>query len=520
MYKVLIVDDEPQIREGMRTIIDWHSFGFRVCGIAANGREALEEHERQTPDLMIVDIRMPGMDGLKLIERIREKDEGVHFLILSGYSDFDYAKKAIDYRVDGYLLKPVDEDELTGFIARIRDMLVAEHEKRRQSEAEEQWRREQAIRSAACGTSPLSADDPSWDALAARLGMEWNGYQVVLLAAKRGGEDDGRLLASVKRKLAERFAGQSATAAVFPADPYIGLVIRDGIRGCREAREWNETLRGLCGEAADRIAGACGDIAVSLGRIDRSFASASRRLNRRLFWCEDGDILPPLSDGAGETGASPAPDAEKIADELFLALDIGHREAAARIANDALKAMEQSGMDGPECRSAAAHIASAALHKLSAVNAAAASLLRERPDILSDIYETADAESLRRHLNGIWEAVAERSGAAQPERIVKQMKELIHRNYDQNLKLETLAEVFHYNSGYLGKLFKSETGDYFNNYVDKVRMEKAKELLAQGLKVHQVAERVGYATVDYFYSKFKKYAGKSPSAFRGKHSGE
>ncbi|WP_254438347.1 AraC family transcriptional regulator [Paenibacillus sp. DCT19] len=94
------------------------------------------------------------------------------------------------------------------------------------------------------------------------------------------------------------------------------------------------------------------------------------------------------------------------------------------------------------------------------------------------------------------------------------MIEFIRRNPGENLKLEVLSEVFNYNSSYLGKLFKNHTGESFNAFLDKVRMEKAKELLNEGLKVHQVAARVGYANVDYFHGKFRKYVGESPSAYK------
>ena len=89
------------------------------------------------------------------------------------------------------------------------------------------------------------------------------------------------------------------------------------------------------------------------------------------------------------------------------------------------------------------------------------------------------------------------------------------RHYAENLKLETLAELSNYNSGYLGKMFKNFTGEHFNTYLDQVRLRHAVELLQQGLKVHQVSELVGYANVDYFHAKFKKYKGLSPSSFKG-----
>ncbi|MNN40620.1 HTH-type transcriptional regulator YesS [compost metagenome] len=103
------------------------------------------------------------------------------------------------------------------------------------------------------------------------------------------------------------------------------------------------------------------------------------------------------------------------------------------------------------------------------------------------------------------------------------MLDMIHRNYGDNLKLETLAGVLNYNNAYLGKLFKNATGEYFNTYLDKVRIEQAKRMLQEGMKVYQVAEKVGYTNADYFHSKFKRYVGTSPSVYRkqgeeaGKH---
>ncbi|MNR07935.1 HTH-type transcriptional regulator YesS [compost metagenome] len=97
---------------------------------------------------------------------------------------------------------------------------------------------------------------------------------------------------------------------------------------------------------------------------------------------------------------------------------------------------------------------------------------------------------------------------------MKRMLDLIHRHYQENLKLEALADVFTYSSAYLGKLFKNSTGLSFNSYLDKVRIGKAKELLDQGCKIHQAASEAGFSDVDYFREKFKKIEGISPSEYR------
>src|SRR5689334_8208988 len=105
MYKVILVDDEKAIRQGMKAIVDWRRRGFEVIGEANNGREALLRYQELKPDLMVMDVRMPGIDGLQVIEEIRKTDKECQFIILSGHADFSYAKRAISWGVNAYLLK-------------------------------------------------------------------------------------------------------------------------------------------------------------------------------------------------------------------------------------------------------------------------------------------------------------------------------------------------------------------------------------------------------------------------------
>lgn len=120
MLKVLIADDEPNIREGLVHLIDWNSYGFVVAGLAINGLEALEFIQQENPDLLITDIRMPDMDGLELIEQIRTFNDSIRIIVLSGYDTFYYAQKAIQYGAERYILKPIEEDELIECLEKIR----------------------------------------------------------------------------------------------------------------------------------------------------------------------------------------------------------------------------------------------------------------------------------------------------------------------------------------------------------------------------------------------------------------
>lgn len=122
MLKVVLADDEPYIVQGISMIIDWAKEGFEIVGEASNGVDALELIKKYDPDLVIADIMMPQMTGLELLEKVRtENISGADFVILSGYSEFDYAKTAMKFGSLDYLLKPLDKDELLGILEKVRE---------------------------------------------------------------------------------------------------------------------------------------------------------------------------------------------------------------------------------------------------------------------------------------------------------------------------------------------------------------------------------------------------------------
>ncbi len=127
MYKLLLVDDEAEVRQGIISRIDWSKTGFEIAGEAENGLEALEIMEKINPDVAIIDIKMPFMDGMQLAEIISTEYPATKLMILSGFDEFDYAQKAIRYNVMEYILKPFGADELMTILERLR--LVLDEEK-------------------------------------------------------------------------------------------------------------------------------------------------------------------------------------------------------------------------------------------------------------------------------------------------------------------------------------------------------------------------------------------------------
>lgn len=117
--KILIVDDEAIVREGLKKCLDWEEHGLEIAAVAENGARALEYVREQLIDIVITDIKMPMMDGLELLRKSKEIRPDTIFLILSGYDDFEYARQALRYGADDYILKPIKEEELLDSLNRI-----------------------------------------------------------------------------------------------------------------------------------------------------------------------------------------------------------------------------------------------------------------------------------------------------------------------------------------------------------------------------------------------------------------
>lgn len=123
MLRLIIVDDEKIIRESIRSLIDWESLGIEVVGVCKNGLEAYDAILDSYPDIVLTDIKMPGLSGLELIEKLNDTRENIQFIILSGYSEFEYAKQAMRFGIRHYLLKPCNENQIIEAIEDVKSLL-------------------------------------------------------------------------------------------------------------------------------------------------------------------------------------------------------------------------------------------------------------------------------------------------------------------------------------------------------------------------------------------------------------
>ena len=129
-YKVLLVDDEEEVRNAIEQRINWEELGFEVIGKAQNGVKAMEIAEKLQPDVVITDIKMPYMNGLELARNLKEENPGVRILILTGFDEFEYAKEAVHLEIEEYILKPVNANELSECLKRLKNVLDKEREEK------------------------------------------------------------------------------------------------------------------------------------------------------------------------------------------------------------------------------------------------------------------------------------------------------------------------------------------------------------------------------------------------------
>ncbi|SME90617.1 response regulator transcription factor [Paenibacillus barengoltzii] len=536
MIKVLIVDDEPKLREGLRTFIDWGAYGYEVVDTAANGNEALEKYQQYLPDLVVADIRMPGMDGLQLIEKLRTQDPNLHILILSGYADFSYAKKAMTHRADGYLLKPVDEDELKDYLWKIKLTIDEERASEQWKHVTTEWNREALIQSVLTGED--EEDSTPLCERAHEVGISGKVFQILLLAPQMEGDTDAHINALIRKTLVRQFE-ETGRGWVFAIHSKFGALLKEPLLSV----ELTGIYRELAAELADlgiRYSVAIGEKVGCMTEIRESYRTACD-LVRRHFFLDQGTILTPDSLSAGtdpvagsgigavsgrgtgsdvNSGASPSMSAgpelstDELGEQLFYAVDIGNRDAVKSLLHQLGEAYKGEGAMENEIKNRYVELLTTIFSKALKQSPELQNRSKEFSDGYSKIQKAYSILELNGQAEQLLQQIMNQLGEDGKHREVKIMLDLIHRNYSENLKLETLSGIFNYNSAYLGKLFKNTTGEYFNTYLDKVRIEKAKHYLEEGLKVYQVAEKVGYTNVDYFHSKFRKYVGTSPSAYR------
>ncbi|AZK45720.1 response regulator [Paenibacillus lentus] len=505
MLNVLLVDDEPWVLEGLRTMIAWEKYGFHVCGEALSGSEAFRMIENQRPELVITDINMPNLNGLELIEQCnRLLPKPPKFVVLSGYDDFTYARSAMRQKVAEYLLKPVDDDDMNTLLTRLnasiqedrdleqkrmkQQLFVINHMINRfiQGESGERLRQEAA--------QAMKLQEPSelqcilLDVLSSSADLdEWARAYFPPDTVHSFQDSSGRTGLLIHSKSC--LDGRVGEAAIelhkqlsAHAEHPITVAVSGKGRGIITIRELyrqaDEVLR------AKRSQGRCGLFYFCGERQRQSTHEAHKEKLDQLFNAITGEGLMSIEECVKEFIASFAGRVSEIeaAKSHVVNLEWMLCERISELGGDPDRLMSELQLE---------HGGLGELADYCLIGRYVQQLCMQGASKLSELKRENES-------NTIFHVI-----------------QYVDREFRSKLQLQELARQFHMNATYLGQLFKKNTGQSFNAYLNGKRIEEAKKLLKRTqMKISEVALQVGYPNTDYFINKFKLSTGMLPSAYR------
>ena len=483
MYRVIIVDDEHIIRQGLRVVVDWEACGFEVVDEADDGRMALEKILAQRPDLILLDIKMPEFDGVTLLGILRGKGYNGRIIFLTGFLEIEYAQKAIALGADAYLTKPIDEVELYQFLVDIKNKLDRDHLVSRQLE-------KQKLRRLLFGQkiAPLEGVNESDTYRVAEIQFDENvhltfdyfdQYQIIYPSVNCLFVDRNWVLIFKNTSLSRVKVALSDLSAevkhLFKSDFFIG--VGREVQGYLNIYQSFQDAK-LIGQQ------------FFLEHKSKTVFFSEEVINEPTYFYIDNDLLFHYVEVGNVTGIE---EFFKKLDEDIRLLSMDWMKLKLLLANSFLEVYE----------------------RILQNYGAAYDLDNDKSEMAEMILnEKKIAPTLIRYKNKMLEVIAMVHDGSKSSNM-KRLLDYIANNYEKDLKLERLALIFSYNSSYLGTVFKQTTGKSFNTYLDVLRIEEAKKMLmSQRYKVYEIAHLVGYSSVDYFTSKFKKYVDMTPKQFQ------
>lgn len=518
MYKILIADDELIIRQGLRYILDWHELGYEIVGEAANGSETLQSILTLHPDLVLLDIRMPQMLGIDVVRQAREQGYQGKFIILSGFTDFEYAQAAIRYGVDYYLTKPIDEDELLSTVQEISRHLSQEKKK---EETLAQYR-DKAKGMILYDIIMNQADDTGIHY--AELFPQTSQYQVVI--CERYSKEEGQPVYQFSDLL--KMANEDHTS-------YDSLKLDESevilLRGPEILQRFQEILDHYDREQKPQINSPLDSLFITYGRIVDSMENIhisyqeASMLQKRRFFCEchqhtiGYDQLP--EEHSVETDVLGEESLHEYCELLSGYIQAAKRNQVAETLKSLENQLYQSESDIMRIKLFLTDLYLSIKERLSHLYHNANIPFPSNSEIIDFIGNQYYLYEILLYFTEQFEMIVRTIGNPSSDSVMDDIIHYIEHNYMNNIKLENIAPLFGYNSSYLGKIFTKKVGEGFNVFIDKVRIKHSKELLVDTeLKVYEISEKVGYRNVDYFHTKFKKYVDESPAEYRKQHKGK
>ena len=524
MLHVVIADDEERICRLIEALGEWSRLGLEVAGVAHTGPDALEMVRALQPDILITDIRMPGLNGLDVIAKARELSPGTEVIIISGYAQFDYAQTAIRYAVGEYLLKPINQAALNHSL----EKMAARCRQRQKSETDiaslrtgqmDDWKQLRARLATDLAAGRLMARTAEDLEREYHFHASEGAYRVFLLQMDGEGEEYDEAATSILRlKICEVLRpvleGACADAAAeFAGDTLVGVANyapqkQDAFRArLRDGLNQLVGQRGLFG--AVRFSLALGSACASPQGLPASYRNAAEMLSERLI--EGTERL--LEGEAAPSGLLSMDFQTRYAQEIAHAIEMLSVSEADQAADALSEAASTPGARGWELLELIRGAGTLFIMRLGSENA------EQEAKAFADRCERCG--SLRALTQGLKDLQREQlSRAAQQRRDrdaqpIRDAKLYIRKHFASPITLEEVSAAIGFSVNYFSTLFKKETGEGFAKYLTRVRMEAARGMLRDTRDpIAEICRQVGYGDIKHFTRTFKAETGVTPGEYR------
>ena len=522
MFKVLLVDDEPFILQGLKVLIDWEDYGFEVY-TAQDGKTAYDMMNGQEYDLVIADIKMPVMDGIELLKRIREDGNEVSFVILSGFAEFSYAQEALKHKCTAYILKPVEKDSLVSIVEKV---IASKEDKELETNRNRRFEKayfEQSLKRVLRGIH----SDEDIDYLSSKIdSFEDMCYVGIEFAPEI---DELEVMDDEKNNRLDRL--YEIASEYLGNDSY--LLMRYGFadeniydigflymsRIGREIEQSDEVFLKEMIKYLKRVSEL--PIVMLVGRkvsglesISTSYTSVNilhslqgfREKKDIYFYEEEYQIK--------DKGIQLC---KNKLDELISAIELNEKVKIKQKVDEFHEEMKKLGITGKAYNLNINYLFFQLIHITGEQDSEV-----DQEEILRNISENVYEQGIRRgskaHLYRMACEYGDYLGQLRKNvstGVLAKVEEEIKNNYSSNLTLKGLSEKYYVNSAYLGQLFRKKYGCSFKDYLNRHRLDEAALLLKKtDDKIYAISEKVGYKDVDYFVNKFIEAKGCTPAKYR------
>ncbi|MCM2535110.1 response regulator [Neobacillus pocheonensis] len=525
MMKVLITDDEIQIRKGLRLKVDWEEEGFQIVGEASNGQEAIDLLQSMDVDVLITDVRMPIMDGIELAKRCHKQFPTVRVIVLSGYSDFEYVRGSMKEGVKDYLLKPVAPDELIDILRIIRKDVESERRKQVESarlhqlvrthlqEVQEQYLlhlvKEEWL-------EPIMVTERLRQLQIEDLAKENIRVQFVTVEIRADAGNPNRVkeLWLPFLMLCKEIAKEHAGTYTFYDPSYSNMVhflhqldfelpnstsiLVKEIQQNINAFLGLETVIGIGNVVMGLTEFKTGYISSLLSWSQSNIGSGSQVIDWTKTNEEEFGISPDLERRITNTIENVNFKAFK--ENIHQVLGIAEKQSIMAFSFDANRVLFLLGSLAEKY-----NIKTKDIHKIMWECQQSIWELNSHRKVIEQLIQLAQLiiEKVRfaRFSNG--------------KLIIDSVRHYLELHYANEISLTLLSEIFHINTSYLSETFKNQVGQNFSDYLVNLRMEKGQQFLKdKELKIIDVANLVGFSNSGYFSTVFKKHFGQTPAEFR------